>query len=176
MMRSPQLVAALANASEQWRPLPLWSVAPRMPWPGRIPEAVALLAPESSPRYQPQLGVTACNIFLWDVTTVLGAEVPHWVGRKETRANDLVEAMTEPGGRWGYAETSPDAAQRAANAGRPVVVGWRNDAGPGHVALLLPGHAVGAMRVAQAGRVCASSMALVEAFGLRPVHFFVWSP
>lgn len=33
----------------------------------------------NNPRYTPRGGNTSCNIFVWDATRAMGAEIPHWV-------------------------------------------------------------------------------------------------
>ena len=34
---------------------------------------------ETNPRYLQRNGNTYCNIFVWDATKAMGAEIPHWV-------------------------------------------------------------------------------------------------
>jgi hypothetical protein len=182
----PQLAKALNNRNERWRPLPLWLLPHSLPTardPAHILEVVAALQPEASPRYAPLGTLTYCNIFLWDFTCAMGAEVPHWVdaadapaqpGRlaRETRANELVRAMRRPEGAWGYTRVDRATAAAHASAGRPVVAGWVNELGPGHVGVVLPGNTADQLRIAQAGARCARDMSMAEGFGQRPVQFF----
>lgn len=128
---------------------------------------------EQSQRYRPGApGITWCNIFVWDVTSAMGCEIPHWydpttgatcaVGEKtitglparEMTANGTVAWLATHAPHNGWHQVPLGLAQYAANAGHPVVCAWVNPAGAhGHVAMLMPsGDAV--TRVIMAGRSC----------------------
>ena len=106
----------------------------------------------SNPRYTPDQqgkGETYCNIFVWDVTRAMGAEIPHWVDGdgspaddgmgRELDANGLI-AWLETGGRAaGWETVAAEQAQSLANRGFPVVAAWENPGGIGHVAVVRPG-------------------------------------
>lgn len=130
------------------------------------------------PRYAPKSGCTYCNIYVWDVTSAMGCEVPHWVDAGfapsapgkgfETVANQLVDMLSA--GAWGWMATTEPI--ECANRGRPVIAGWKNPHGPGHLAMVRPHCVNGRIVVAQAGRVCAERLSLRSAFGARHVTFW----
>jgi len=99
---------------------------------------------ESNMRYKPYKngkGDTYCNIFAWDVTSAMGAEIPHWVdsvtgeprnypdvkGAIELNANGMAKWLKEHGSKYGWIEVSAKEAQEAANSGKPAVVCWYNN-------------------------------------------------
>lgn len=145
--------------------------------PERYNDILDQFAVANNPRYTVQPGKTWCNIFVWDATKAMGAEVPHWVdsngntaavgakGAKELGANGIAQWFQNHGERHGWRAVSVEEAQRMANEGRPVVASWRNpDASkPGHVAMVRPGE--GGLTVAQAGATNSNSMAINKAFG-----------
>jgi hypothetical protein len=107
---------------------------------------------ESNPRYRKNRdgrGETYCNIFVWDVTRAMTAEIPHWVNEggdpaevgcgRETTANTIVAWLQTHGTRFGWRPLDPAGAQQLANRGCPVVAAWCNDGGIGHVAVVRPG-------------------------------------
>ena len=93
---------------------------------------------------------TFCNIFLWDVTRAMGAEIPHWVNRSgepvgvgkgnELSANGVCGWIQKHGTRYGWRRIeSAEQAQTLANAGHPTVLVWNNPRGIGHVSVVRPG-------------------------------------
>jgi hypothetical protein len=143
---------------------------------------------ETAERYAPRrtsLGLeTRCNIFLWDVTRAMDAEVPHWVTEedlpcavgkgKELTANGTVAWLSSvPARHRGWEEVQEPTARVLACEGKPVVAGWMNGHSPGHVAIVIPGsEPIGPTLIAQAGAECFSSGPLVRGFGHRPVQFW----
>ncbi len=133
----------------------------------------------SSPRYAAGPGVTWCNIYVWDATSAMGAEVPHWydpatgavtsVGRGvETRANDVYNWLVRGLGGWRegtYAEATANAAQ-----GRPSVAAYFNPTAgrSGHVAMVLPNG-----NIAQAGAHNYFDVLVKTGFGSLPVRYFL---
>lgn len=119
-----------------------------------------------NPRYRTNAhdDETYCNIFLWDVTRAMGAEVPHWVSGTgapreprcgvELNANGAVSWLEAHGPRYGWTRVSAEDAQRLANEGRPVIFAWLNRDGRGHAGVVRPGafHAEHGPAIAQAGR------------------------
>jgi subtilase family serine protease len=115
-----------------------------------------------NPRYTPRSGFTYCNIFTWDVTRAMGAEIPHWVDAdgqptgvgqgSELNANATVDWLVNHGDRFGWRQVTAEEAQRLANLGHPAVAAWKNVGGIGHMAVVRPGDitADGAS-IAQAG-------------------------
>ena len=110
---------------------------------------------ESSERYRPHKNGsdTYCNIFVWDVTSALGAEVPHYVdaktgaprtypdvsGATELNANGVCTWLANQGSRYGWKAVSAQEAQNDANNGYPVVAAWKNTGGgAGHVQIVCP--------------------------------------
>ncbi|MPZ48209.1 MAG: hypothetical protein GEU75_02665 [Dehalococcoidia bacterium] len=123
---------------------------------GRRPEFYNLIIDqfevESNQRYRKNRqghNETYCNIFVWDVTRAMGAEIPHWVDDagdpavaltgRETTANDAVSWLTMHGERFGWREVDMLTAQELANMGQPVVAVWLNNASAGHMAVVRPG-------------------------------------
>jgi LysM repeat protein len=138
----------------------------------------------SNPRYQPRGGATYCNIFAWDVTRAMGAEIPHWVdgngnpaavGRgRELDANNGHLWLQQHGPRFGWREVSAEEAQRLANQGHPAVASWRNPGGIGHIAVVRPGEVTAAgPAIAQAGSRNFNDGHVRDSFGNRPVQYFV---
>lgn len=128
---------------------------------------------ETNPRYEVNKkgrGDTYCNIFMWDVTRAMGAEIPHYVdadtrepryypdvkGARELNANSIYEWLAEKGAQYGWKEVTPEVAQQLANQGKPVVTAKRNYSGKGHVQVVCPSYEGGynpttGVTVAQAG-------------------------
>lgn len=154
-------------------------------------------------RYQPTLSATFCNIFAWDATTALGAEIPHWVDRvtgeayrydtalsysenaergRELNANALYDWLETRGTTVGYRAVDRETATLAANAGRPAVAIWQNPDTDrsGHIVVLrpydpaYPGDSAGTY-VAQAGLRNSNYMTLEKAFGskLNTVRYYI---
>ena len=147
-------------------------------------------------RYQPAPnGDTFCNIFLWDVTSAMGVEVPHWVladgtpaepgapGAKETLATYLLNAwLPGPGAKRGWVRVGSDpatarpSAQALADKGFPVIAGWLNPRGVhSHVAMVRPNHfgrLASVPRIAQAGGRSFNDGPLKDGFGAKPVEFW----
>lgn len=166
---------------EPWLPLPVVvSSSPGYRSQKALANAVAQCDVTTNPRYTPRdltgdgKRETFCNIFLWDVTRALGAEVPHWVDNhgnpcavgkgRELSANLTVEWMHVYGASTGWlACTLPEGCYYASR-GQPVVLLWRNHTGIGHVALLLPSHPEDPM-IAQAGKTCFAHGPMAKGFG-----------
>ncbi len=108
---------------------------------------------ENNPRYtayQQGKGDTYCNIFMWDVTRSMGAEIPHWVdaqgnpgvvgqGNRELDANSSINWLQQHGPQHGWQAVDATTAQAMANQGHPVVATMHNPGGIGHVAMVRPG-------------------------------------
>ena len=106
-------------------------------------------AVEKNPRYrrnQQGKGETYCNIFVWDVTRAMGAEIPHWVDQNndpsvlgegiELDANDVIQWLHN---RGSWKRVDPERAQNLANQGFPVVATWLNPGGIRYIAVVRPG-------------------------------------
>lgn len=106
---------------------------------------------------------TYCNIFAWDVTSAMTAEVPHWVDRSgdpvdvgkgsELNANAVFDWLHKHGSRYGWDRVSAEEAVAAANQGRPVVASYKKSGGIGHISVVRPGdnHPKAGPLLAQAG-------------------------
>ncbi len=93
---------------------------------------------------------TYCNIFAWDCTRALGAEIPHWVkdnkpvssytiGAKELNANATYNWLNNYGSVYGWRKVNASQAQDRANSGYPTVAVWKNTSGgSGHIAMIRP--------------------------------------
>lgn len=131
---------------------------------------------ENNPRYMVNKNGnndTYCNIFLWDVTLAMGAEIPHYVdretgapmsypdvsGAKALNANAIYDWLKEKGSDYGWYQVSPEQAQEYANRGMPVVTAFKNlSGGHGHVQVVCPStdgeyDAERGVTIAQAGRL-----------------------
>lgn len=162
---------------ERWLPLD----APIRSRPGsRDPSTYFRIAQQfrvtEMPRYMAVPGKTWCNIYAWDVTRAMGAEIPHWydpatgnpmpVGKgSEMRANDMVSYLEQMRGGW--QQVPSELARSRAAAGYPTVIVWRNPDGPGHIAMLLPDGTI-----AQAGASNLWRGSITAGFGYRPLKFF----
>ena len=150
---------------------------------------IAQFSVETHARYRRTPSLTWCNIFVWDVTSALGAEIPHWMwpdgraarpadkaaGAVEMLANDMLGWLTGPVGRKaGWVECSRQQAQQAANAGCPVVGVWKAPAGQtGHVAIVRPGEwRLDGPWMAQAGARNFERAVMRECFGVHSPRFF----
>lgn len=126
---------------------------------------------ENNARYQPRDGNTYCNIFQWDVTKAMGAEIPHHTnantGAPTTQddpdvrymnANRISDWLNSLGEKYGWYEVSAEQAQRLANQGHPAVTIWKNNSGGhGHCQVVVPSEdgtydPVKGVAIAQAGR------------------------
>jgi len=103
---------------------------------------------ETTERYQSRDGKTYCNIFVWDVTSAMGAEIPYrtdsvtgqpWpedksnaISMSAARMDTWLETF---GSSYGWREVDARTAQWYANEGRPAVT----TAGSiGHVQIVVP--------------------------------------
>jgi hypothetical protein len=124
-----------------------------------------------NPRYKQRLNKkgkmsTYCNIFCWDVTRAMGAEIPHWVmpngdraqrgegDAGEMSANATYDWLHKHGSRYGWRRLADVAeGQALANEGRPVVAILKKAGGIGHVSVVRPGEMNDkGPPIAQAGR------------------------
>jgi LysM repeat protein len=127
----------------------------------------------SNPRYKIRNNNTYCNIFGWDVTVAMGAELPHWINRatnepytydtsktyaqnadvaRELNANSVADWVRDYGPNYGWRPATAQEAQAAANAGKPTIGVWKNTGGIGHVIVVRPNPTNdGEIHIAQAG-------------------------
>lgn len=132
-------------------------------------------------RYKAAGGKTFCNIYVWDCTSALGCEIPHWTNAdrapckpgmgNEMSANALMDWMHETGKTRGWRECDSFDAAKGASSGHPTVALYRNPGGHGHIAMVLPGPN-GTCHIAQAGRVNLFDVPLQAGFGSKVPVFF----
>ena len=107
---------------------------------------------ERNPRYRPREGKTYCNIFVWDVTSAMNAEIPHWTtedgrvtcaaapGAGRRNVNAMYEWLRNIGLGEGWRRVTAEEAQDCANRGEPTIAIWKNPSGGnGHIAMVRPG-------------------------------------
>jgi predicted chitinase len=139
---------------------------------------------DNNPRYAQRDGNTYCNIFAWDVTKAMGAEIPHWVDGagnptgvgqgRELDANGGHRWLEQHGAKHGWREVSAQEAQALANQGHPTVASWNNPGGIGHIAVVRPGEDTGrGPAIAQAGARNFNDGHVKDSFGNAPVKYFV---
>lgn len=127
---------------------------------------------------------TYCNIFVWDVTKAMGAEIPHYYdpntgapmqypnvdGGLQMTANRMHDWLFEHGEEYGWYQVSPEQAQVMANQGRPAVTVLRNNnGGHGHVQVVCPSNDLSydekrGVTIAQAGRKLTSYQPITQSY------------
>lgn len=116
---------------------------------------IAQFSVETNPRYEVNKkgrGDTYCNIFVWDVTTAMGAEIPHYINPKtgapmkypdvsearELSANGIYNWLHQHGEKYGWYKVSAEEAQMLANKGQPVVASLKRSGMSGHIQMVCP--------------------------------------
>ncbi|MFA5675712.1 MAG: hypothetical protein WDA65_04235 [Christensenellales bacterium] len=116
---------------------------------------IAQFSVETNPRYEVNKkgrGDTYCNIFVWDVTSAMGAEIPHYIdpktgapmkypnvsGARELSANGTYNWLHQYGEKYGWYQVSAQEAQMLANTGRPVVASLKRSGMSGHIQIVCP--------------------------------------
>jgi hypothetical protein len=137
---------------------------------------------ETSERYRPgRNDATYCNIFVWDVTRAMGAEIPHYTDREtgeprfppDTRgarsmgAIAICQWLSTHGPTYGWREVDAETAQRYANEGRPAVTSAGNLR---HVQMVAPSRDRGfdpvrGVAIAQAGSIVTSYTYITRIYG-----------
>ena len=136
---------------------------------------------ETAERYRPyRNGYTYCNIYMWDVTKAMGAEIPHYIdpatgepreypdvkGAMEMNARATDDWLMKYGDKYGWIHVDPETAQRYANEGKPAVTtGGTLD----HVQVVCPSangeyDPVRGVTVAQAGSIVTSYRYIKELY------------
>lgn len=153
-------------------------------------QVINQFAVKHNPRYTPRDSNgdgsrdTFCNIFVWDVTRAMGAEIPHWVdgngnsvapGKgRELNANATLDWMHKHGERNGWRKVSAEEAQRMANSGHPAVALWKNPGGIGHVGMVRPGEITSrGPALAQAGGTNFNNGHVQDGFGKAQPEYWV---
>ena len=104
--------------------------------PERYHSVIAQFRVEAAERYRPgRNGYTYCNIYVWDVTTAMGAELPYYTdpvtgepryfpntqGAKAMLAKEMDAWLKTHGATYGWRQVDEETAQYHANEGRPAV-------------------------------------------------------
>lgn len=138
-------------------------------------------------------GDTYCNVFAWDVTRAMGAEIPHYVnangvpqtaggsGIEELNANQVNNWLNTYGPQYGWVKVSAEEAQFYANNGMPAVTSWKNPSGHGHLQVVSPSqdgqyNSARGVAIAQAGRQLKNYDYIDSVYGsgtLPKVEYFV---
>ncbi|MGI6175383.1 MAG: hypothetical protein ACOYJC_04300 [Christensenellales bacterium] len=94
---------------------------------------------------------TYCNIFMWDVTLAMGAEIPHYTdpitgeprrypdtkGAYEMNASRIYDWLAAYGPSYGWHEATAEQAQMCANQGMPAVTIFKHN-GSTHAQVVCP--------------------------------------
>lgn len=140
---------------------------------------------ETNPRYavnKKGRNDTYCNIFVWDVTRAMGAEIPHYVdpvtldaryypdvkGARELNANGIYDWLQIKGEAYGWRRVTKEEAQAYADSGRPAIAVKKNPNGHGHVMMICPdrqGVKTDGVKIAQAGSRLTSCTPLSKLYG-----------
>ncbi|MDR1589195.1 MAG: hypothetical protein LBS51_03270 [Oscillospiraceae bacterium] len=164
----------------------------------RSPEALRAVIDqfgvETSERYRPRRNGsdTYCNIFVWDVTSALGSEIPHYAdpetgaplaypdvsGALEQGAIAMETWLETFGAQYGWREVDAETAQRYANEGRPAVTTSKD---AGHTQIVCPSSSGGydparGVSIAQAGSRVYNYAYTTDVYsreGLKNVRYFV---
>lgn len=129
---------------------------------------------ETAPRYARRditgdgRAETFCNAFARDVMGALGCPLPWGL-----RANELTAWLTGDGREYGWGQVDAHQARSLAEEGLPVLACWFNrNAGPGHIAVVVPSRGADGLWIAQAGAHNFTRGELSRGFGSLPVSFF----
>jgi len=94
------------------------------------------------------LTLTYCNIYAWDVTCAMSAEIPHYIDSAgapsdakeadtELSASATYDWLDKHGATYGWVAVTEQEAVARANAGFPTVAVSKKD-GSGHIAIVVP--------------------------------------
>ena len=150
--------------------------------PERYTSVINQFRVETAARYRPgRDGFTYCNIYVWDVTTAMGAELPHYTdphtgepryypdikGAKSMLAREVDKWLKTYGPTYGWRQVDAETAQMHANEGRPAVAsGGTLD----HISMVCPSKDRGfdpvrGVTIAQAGGKVSSYMYISGVYG-----------
>jgi len=168
---------------EQWRPTtPAITSSEGNRSPELYRAVIDQFRVETAERYRPyRNGNTYCNIYVWDVTRAMGAELPHYTdpstgapryypdisGANSMGAIATAEWLKTHGERYGWREADAETAQMHANEGKPAVTSAGN---LGHVQMVSPSRdggydAVRGVAIAQAGSIVSNYTHISSIYG-----------
>lgn len=122
---------------------------------------------EHSATYAPGKGLTWCNRYVSDVTKALDCPIPFRLANDQVLYLDSVEAAMD-----GWSRATVPEALASLERGEPVVVGWYNPEGHGHIAMGTPSDEKG-LHISQAGARCFLSKPVSSGFGSHAVKIWV---
>ena len=168
---------------EQWRPTsPVVTSDVSARSPGLYRAVINQFQVETAERYRPfRNGKTYCNIYVWDVTSAMGAEIPLYTdpetgrprrypdtkGAKSMGAVAMDQWLGTYGPDYGWREVDAMTAQMHANQGKPAVT----SAGSlGHVQIVCPSSdggfdSIRGVAIAQAGRIVSNYTHISSIYG-----------
>jgi len=156
---------------EPWRPAtPAITNSADERSPERYRAVINQFNVETAERYKPgREGKTYCNIFVWDVTRAMGAEMPLYTepdtgiprsypdtkGARSMGAIAMCDWLSTHGMNYGWREVNAETAQMHANQGKPAIT---SAGGIGHVQVICPSRDGGydpirGVTIAQAGSI-----------------------
>ena len=180
--------ARAITPNEAWRPA---APAIKSNEDNRSPElynaVISQFRVETAERYRPfRNDATYCNIFMWDVTSAMGAEIPHYTdpesgepryypdvgGAKAMTAIEIDKWLKTYGSEYGWHQVDARTAQEYANEGKPAVTaGGSLD----HVQVVCPSRngqfdPIRGVTVAQAGSRVTSYSYISSIYGAGPLE------
>ena len=176
---------------EAWRPVTPAIVSDRNNRSPQLYRAVIdQLNVETAERYRPgRNGFTWCNIFVWDATRAMGAEIPFFIdpatgapmqypntrGAQQQTAWRMEVWLENHGAAHGWREVGSEEAQRHANSGRPAMTtAGRLE----HVQMVVPSASGGydpvrGVAIAQAGRIVSNYMYITGIYSPNAMRNYV---
>lgn len=140
---------------------------------------------EINHRYTHRDGKTYCNIFAWDVTRAMSAEIPHWANSagvpcspdsedsNRMNCNAMWRWLHTVGDKYGWHKIDMPNAINSANNGCPTIGIYHNTSGNGHVAILRPYCTLeSGPSFAQAGKKCFLNGTINDAFADKRPEFW----
>ena len=155
--------------------------------PGLYRSVINQFDVETAERYRPfRDGYTYCNIYVWDVTSAMGAEIPLYTdpetgeprsypdikGAKSMGAIAMDQWLQTYGEEYGWREVGAETAQRHANEGKPAVTSGGE---LGHMQVVCPSKdgdfdKVRGVTVAQAGRIVSNYTNISGVYGANALN------
>jgi peptidoglycan-N-acetylglucosamine deacetylase len=172
------------------RPWSMWKAPITSEADGRSPELLNAVIKQcnvtTAIRYrvnQQNKKETYCNIFAWDITSALNAEIPHWVltsdqatpakpdlnytHARETNSSFIFDWLSKHGPKYGWNPSDALKALHYANTGHPAIAIIKGIKDKGHIAVIRPGayHTEKGVPIAQAGNINFDDGFLTDGFG-----------
>ncbi|MCL2151646.1 MAG: hypothetical protein FWH57_01605 [Oscillospiraceae bacterium] len=173
---------------EHWKPaIPVVTSDLQSRSPERYRAVIEQFHVDYAERYKPfRNGNTYCNIFVSDVTSAMGAQIPLYTdpltgqprdypdikGAKSMGAVAMDQWLNEHGATYGWREVDAETAQMSANRGIPAVT---TAGGMGHVQIVCPSRngeydPVRGVTVAQAGRIVTNYTHITSIYGANSLN------